>query len=258
MYADIVLPATSSFENTDVYTSYWHHYVQIQLPAIEAYGESKSNPDVFRLLAKKFGFNEECFQDSDEELIRQALDNPNNRYMSGITIDKLRENQFVKANRSEVLLKRLPTPSGKIELYSKKMEKDGYLPLPTFVPINRDDSFPYVFIPAPNHNFLNSTFSNNEKHISFEKRPKLHIHKSDANKLGLNDGDTIEIFNDKGSCILEAAVGDNVLPGVVVSQGLWADLPETNYFVNSLTSDRLSDMGGGATFFSNRVALRKA
>lgn len=111
---------------------------------------------------------------------------------------------------------------------------------------------------GPNHNFLNSTFSNNAKHIKLEKTPKLFINTKDAEELGIVDEDPVRIWNGRGECELAAAVGEQVLPGVVVSQGLWADEPGKKQLVNVLTPDRLSDMGGGATFFSGRVQIEKA
>lgn len=257
MYADIVLPATSSFENIDFFASYWHYYMQIQKPVISAYGESKSNTEVFRLLSGAMGLEEDCLYDSDEELIRQALDNPENPYLEGITFESLCEKQYVKAASYPIMEKDLKTPSGKIELYSEALASIGLPALPTYTPIVEDGEHPFIFIPAPNHNFLNSTFSNNEKHISLEKVARLHINRTDAQSLNIENGDKIRVWNDRGECELFAAVGENVLPGVVVTQGIWADLPDTKYFVNSLTPDRVADMGGGATFFSGRVNVEK-
>ncbi|AYQ16602.1 molybdopterin oxidoreductase family protein [Bacillus paralicheniformis] len=256
-YADIVLPASSAFENTDFYTSYWHHYAQIQQPVIEKYGESKSNTEVFRLLAEAMGFDDEPLKDSDEEMIRQALDYPDNPWLDGIDYDSLTEKHFVKANRKTIFPDQLPTPSGKIELYSKMMEQHGYPGLPTHTPLVETDKYPFLFVPGPNHNFLNSTFSNNEKHIKLEKEPKLHLNIKDAEEKGIENGDLVKVWNDRGSCILPAAVGENVLPGVAASQGLWADAEGKHYLVNALTPDRLADMGGGATFFSGRVQIEK-
>ncbi|BDG36282.1 molybdopterin oxidoreductase family protein [Saccharococcus caldoxylosilyticus] len=256
-YADIVLPATSSFENTDLYTSYWHHYVQIQQPVIERYGESKSNVEVFQLLAKKMGFEDPCLYETEAEMISQALDNPNNPYLEGIDYETLVKKQYVKANVKPLLPGKLPTPSGKIELYSRKMEQDGYPPLPTYTPLVNDGDFPFLFVPGPNHHFLNTTFSNNEKHISFEKEPRLHMNIKDALSKGIKDGDQVRVWNNRGECILKVSVGENVLPGVVVTQGLWADSPGTKQLVNSLTPDRVADMGNGATFFSGRVNVEK-
>jgi anaerobic selenocysteine-containing dehydrogenase len=254
-YADIVLPATSSFENTDFYSSYWHHFIQIQRPVVEPYEESKPNVEVFRLLADAMGFEEGAFKDTEEEMIRQALDNPRNPYIRNITFEELAEKQYVKAEVKPLFPGRLTTPSGKIELYSKEMERKGYEPLPVYSPLKEDGEYPLVFVAAPNHNFLNSTFSNNEKHASMEKMPRLTISKEDAREFGIEDGVKVRIWNDRGECVLTASVGDDVLPGVVVTQGLWADMTGTKQLVNSLTPDRLADMGGGATFFSGRVAV---
>lgn len=256
-YADIVLPATSSFENTDVYTSYWHHYIQIQQPVIEAYGESKSNVDTFRLLAKGLGFEEAAFEDTDAEMITQALNQPTNPYLEEIDYETLVEKQYVKAKVKPLFPGKLRTPSRKIELYSKRMEANGYPALPTYIPITKDGDHPYQFIPAPNHNFLNSTFSNNQKHISLEKEPRLHMNLKDAEASGIEDGDMVRVWNQRGECILKANVGENVLPGVVVTQGLWSDMVGTKQLVNTLTPDRIADMGGGATFFSGRVSVDK-
>ncbi|MGW8427476.1 molybdopterin oxidoreductase family protein [Peribacillus simplex] len=257
MFADLVLPATSSYETEDFYNSYWHNYVQIQKPVVEKYGESKSNVELFKLLAAGMGFEEQAFRDSEEDMIRQALDFPDNPHLEGITYDSLSSNQFVKAKMQPMFPGKLPTPSGKIELYSERMKQDGYEPLPTYTPIIKDSDLPFLFIPAPNHNFLNSTFSNNAKHISMEKEPKLHMNTADAKTMGISSGDMVKIWNDRGECLLTAAPGENVLPGVLVSQGLWQNTPETKQHINSLTPDRLADMGNGAVFFSGRVDLEK-
>ncbi|WP_028399317.1 molybdopterin oxidoreductase family protein [Ectobacillus panaciterrae] len=257
LYADLVLPATSAFENTDLYTSYWHHYIQIQNPIIERCGESKSNMEIFCLLAQAMGFDNEAFVDTEEAIIRQALDNPDNPYIKDITYEALAEKQYVKANRTVIFPETLSTPSGKIELYSQLMEDDGYAPLPAYIPLPKESELPFLFVPGPNHNFLNSTFSNNEKHTQMEKEPRLHMNSADASQAGIEDGDVVHIWNERGACELKVSVGENVLPGVLVSQGLWADLPGTKYTVNALTPDRIADMGEGAVFFSGRVDLKK-
>ncbi|WP_066071737.1 molybdopterin oxidoreductase family protein [Neobacillus soli] len=251
-FADIVLPATSAFENTDFYTSYWHHYIQIQQPVIDHYGESKSNVEVFRLLAKEMGFDNPSFEETEEKMMADALHHSTNPYLEGIRFVSLVKQQYMKSNRKGLFLDQLPTPSGKIELLSMKMEEDGYPALPTYIPIVNDGDFPFLFVAGPNHNFLNSTFSNNEKHITLEKEPRLHMNRMDALKAGIEDGERVRIWNHRGACELKVSVGENVLPGVVVTQGLWADTP-----INILTPDRVADMGGGATFFSGRVDVEK-
>ncbi len=257
-YADIVLPATSSYENMDFYTSYWHQYLHMQEPVIAPYGESRSNSDVFRLLAEAMGFDEQELKDSDEELIEQAITDVANPHFPDIDLERLKKERYVKAKNTDEYWKNLSTPSGKIELYSKQMELDGYPALPTHIPLVEDNDCPFLFVPGPNHNFLNSTFSNNEKHAKLEKSPQLFMNRLDAEKLGIEDGSLVRIWNERGVCEIAASVGEQVLPGVVVSQGLWSDQFGDKHLVNSLTPDRVADMGGGAVFFSGKVNVQLA
>lgn len=269
-YADIVLPATSSFENTDLYGSYWHHYIQLQEPVIAPRGESKSNVDTFKLLAAAMGFEEEAFLDTEEDMIRQALDFRHNPYLEGVTLEKLKEQRAVKLNMEpqQTWLDRLPTSSRKIELYSATLERAGLPPLPTYVPLvegydgerrpGKDAPYPLMFVSPPNHSFLNSTFGNVEKLQALEKSPLLQIHPDDAAARGISDGDEVTVWNDRGSYDVKASVTDKMLPGTVVSQGLWwqqEDGKPTR--ANALTPDRLSDMGGGAVFFSTVVDVKR-
>ena len=253
-YADLVLPATSSYENLDFYTSYWHQYIQLQKPVIENYGESKSNFEVFQLLARGMGFDDPEFKVIESDLIQEALDFPQNPYLKEVTLERLIEKDYLKADIRPLFPGELPTPSGKIELYSEKMAKEGLPPLPTYNPIEAEPDFPFQFVPGPNHNFLNSTFANQAKHQSLEKSPCVYINTEDAKKLQIKEGDLVKLWNHRGDIHLHAFIGDTVLPGVVVSQGLWST--DAN-LVNKLTPDRLSDMGGGATFFSGRVNIEK-
>ncbi|MEK3874290.1 MULTISPECIES: molybdopterin-containing oxidoreductase family protein [unclassified Paenibacillus] len=269
-YADIVLPATSSFENTDLYSSYWHHYVQLQEPVIPARGESKSNVETFKLLAAAMGFEEEAFRDSEEDMIRQALQFPHNPYLQGVTLEKLQEQRFVKLNmeHQKDYLDNLKTPSGKIELYSAAMERAGLPPLPTYVPLREGydgerrpgegDAYPLMFISPPNHSFLNSTFGNVEKLTALEKSPLLQIHPQDAAERGIEDGDEVTVWNDRGSYRVKTSVTDKMLPGIVVSQGLWWEQEDGRRTrANALTPDRLADLGGGAVFFSTVVNVKR-
>ncbi|MNN68947.1 Dimethyl sulfoxide reductase DmsA precursor [compost metagenome] len=115
-----------------------------------------------------------------------------------------------------------------------------------------------MFISPPNHNFLNSTFSNVEKHQRMEKRPTLQIHSIDAAARGIADGDELTVYNGRGAIELWAMVTDKMLPGTVISQGLWWEGKGHKQRVNVLTPDRLSDMGNGATFFSATVEVKRS
>jgi anaerobic selenocysteine-containing dehydrogenase len=289
-YADLVLPATSHFENMDLYGSFWHLYLQLHEPVIEPVGECKSNFALFRELGLRMGFEPEIFDVTEEQMIRDVLAHTTNPFLSGITFEQLQEQGWVKAKLPGLSLfeERIPTPSGKIELYAESMLAKGLPPVPTFTPIQDagNESLPFVLVAGPNHSFLNSTFANQEKLVQLEKRPVLHMHASDAAALGIVSGDLVKVRNNRGEIAIVADVAENVLPGVLVTQGLWWDnaggnnsgneggnnaeapaggkmlqqsegLANGAQTINALTSQRLADMGGGATFFSTRVEVLK-
>jgi anaerobic selenocysteine-containing dehydrogenase len=265
-YADVLLPATTHFEQTDLYSSYWHLYLQLAEPAIAPLGEAKSNVEFFSALARRLGFEDACFTDDVETLIGQALDNPVNPFLDGITLDRLKEGGAVRLNVEQphpaFADGHFPTPSGKIELYSERMALDGLDPLPSHTPLTEGGDgeqlpsgpYPLLFITPPNHFFLNSTYANMPSNVRSETRPRLEIHPEDARSRGILDGDAVRVFNDRGQVQLEAALTDDVRPGVVVSRGLWWGRHSPGgHGVNATTPQRLADMGGGATFFSNLV-----
>ena len=147
-YADYILPATTFLEHTDIQGAYGHYFVQLSNQAIEPLGEARSNVWLFGQLAQRMGFTEECFRDTPEELIRQALaigpdGHSTNANMEHITLDDLKQQGHIPlAFHREpeehpfqpYTSGTLPTPSGKIEFYSEVLAAQGLDPLPAFVP----------------------------------------------------------------------------------------------------------------------------
>jgi anaerobic selenocysteine-containing dehydrogenase len=269
-YADILLPATTCFEHEDYYTPTWHLYASHSPAAVEPVGESKSNYEVFKLLAEAMGFDEPCFQDSIDEIAAAGFENPSNPFLEGVTAERLKLEGLVRLNaegRPFIAFAdgKFPTPSGKIELHSPRMEAAGLDPLPTYEPAieGREGDgalkqrYPLQMLAVPNHHFLNSSFCEVPRMREKEGQPSLQIHPEDAVARGISDGDPVRIWNDRGECRLQARVIDSVLPGVVVSQGLWWERYAPGGVANSLTSARLADMGGGAVFFSNLVQVER-
>ncbi|MFD1737967.1 molybdopterin-dependent oxidoreductase [Bacillus salitolerans] len=259
-YADLVLPATSHFENLDLYKSYWHLYLQLNEPIMQPYFESKSNFTLFKELAHRMGFTGPEFQITEEEMLREALDHKNSPFLSGITYERLQKEKIIKLSIPEASTfpHTIPTPSGKIELYSERMKLHGLPPVPTYIPIQESDKFKLQFISGPNHQFINSTFSNLDELKKMEGKPLLYLHPNEASQRELLDGETVTVYNDLGSIAMTLKITEEILPGMALTQGLWWDDPEHSISsVNFLTSQRLSDMGGGATFFSAWVEVRK-
>jgi anaerobic selenocysteine-containing dehydrogenase len=267
-YADVLLPATTHFEQTDLYSSFWHLYLNLAEPAVARMGEAKPNVEFFGLLAQRLGFGDACFRDDVRTLISQALDNPANPFLDGITLECLEAGGPVRLSvetpHPAFADGRFPTSSGKIELFSERMTHDGHDPLPTHTPLTEggdgeqppDGPYPLLFVTPPNHFFLNSTYANMPSNMRSEGRPHLEIHPDDARARGIVEGDPVRVFNARGDVRLEASLTEDVRPGVVVSRGLWWGRESPGgHGVNATTPQRLADMGGGATFFSNLVEV---
>jgi anaerobic selenocysteine-containing dehydrogenase len=274
-YADVVLPATTQLEHFDVHGSYGHLYVQVNEPAIAPRGEAKCNTDVFRLLARRMGFEPELFEVSDEQLAAEALDElpspgafPPAGAFDGITLDRLRRDGPVRlqlpSQYTPFAKGGFGTPSGKCELYSPALAAQGLDPLPTYMPPHEDPQtrpelaarFPLQMVSPPEPSFLNSTFVNVEALRRAAGEPTVQIHPDDAAARGLQDGQRVRLFNDRGSFVARAVVGPTVKAGVVVSQGVWWNKYTTDGVnCNTTTSTRLTDLGGGATFFDNLVQV---
>ncbi|MCL6637590.1 MAG: molybdopterin oxidoreductase family protein [Alicyclobacillus sp.] len=256
-YADLLLPATSSWENLDLYKSYWHLYVQLQTPVIPPQGEAKSNFTLFKELAQRMGFTDKALQETEEEVIRQALQSTA-PWLASVTWERLQAERSVKlAVDGGPPLGKLPTPSGNIELSSPRMAAAGLSPVPTYTAVTPPARFPLQLLTVPNHHFLNSTCANVAALQQAEGgRPYVDLHPDDAAARGIVSGSAVRVWNERAAIRLWARVTTDVQPGVCVCQGLWwDDAAQGRTAVNALTSPELADMGGGATFFTTFVEV---
>ncbi len=261
-YADYVLPATTQLEHLDVVKPYGHYYMVANNPAIAPVGQSKPNTEIFRLLAQRMGFQEPCFADSDESIAAVAI----------------RENWDFAAVRKEGWLRIGPasevaryadggfaTPSGKVEFVSERARALGVDPLPTYTgPIEDVRSeqarrYPLAFISPPARNFLNSSFVNVQSLRATEGEPWLDVHPEDARLRGILDGSRVRVFNGRGSLLLRARVTDRARQGVVIALSIWwKKLAADGKNANELTSQTLTDLGGGPVFYDCLVQIEPA
>ena len=323
-YADIVLPATTFFEHKDIQTGYGHYYLQMSDQAIEPVGECRSNVELFGALAERMGFEEECFRESVDEMIDQALSS-NNRWLDGIDRARLEAEGHVRLNfeeqalgcgvlrlerttskaagegaratQAEATLKSassgagateteatsksagrnahateangyfLPfaegnfrTASGKAELYSEQLKREGLDPVVQFVAPsesrNGDQAgrFPLELLARKADNFLNSTFTNVPSVQAMEETGLLEISERDARARGIRNGQRVRVYNQRGDIELKARVNGS-LAGVVYAKLNWAKFTPGGRNINVLTSEILSDMGNSATFYSVLVEV---
>jgi anaerobic selenocysteine-containing dehydrogenase len=257
-YADYVLPATTQLEHWDVHSSYGHTDALLNRPAIAALGDSKPNTQIFRELAHKMGFTEACFDDGDKVLCQQA-------YGGEVDFDQLLAQGFATLPVVDAPFAQgnFPTPSCKCEFFSQRLADAGLDGLPDHVPnyeaANTSAAYPLAMISPPARNFLNSTFVNVQSLQDIEGRPLLEIHPLDAASRGIQTGDVVRVFNDRGTHQCHANVCERARPGVVNGLGVWwrkLGLDGTN--VNQLTSQILTDMGRGPTFYDCLVEVARA
>jgi anaerobic selenocysteine-containing dehydrogenase len=257
-YADILLPVTTFLEHTDLYLAYGHYYLQLARPALPAPGEAKSNVEIFRLLAHRMGFDDECFRDSEDDMIRTLLDSPH-PFVRGITLDQLDREHFVRLRIPDTFQPfaqgNFGTPDGKCHFRAESLDYEP--PVESrFGDIELRREFPFELISPKNDDSMNSTFGNRPE-VDHDTAA-LHMHARDAARLGIHSADAIRVYNDRGSCILRAEVDSSVAPGVVCSPSVrWAKRAPDKANVNVLTSERLTDAGGGPTFYSCLVALER-
>jgi anaerobic selenocysteine-containing dehydrogenase len=267
-YADILLPATTQLEHVDAHLAYGHLYMMANNAAIAPMGEAKPNTEIFRLLAARMGFDDPCFGESDDQLAAQAFDNKDARAIH-FDWDALKQRGWQKLNMPDAPFADggFPTPSGKCEFYSATMLADGHDPLPTYTPPYESAAsnpelarkYPLAMISPPARNFLNSTFVNVKSLRGAEGEPHLDIHPADSVQRGIADGEMVRIFNDRGSFVARARVTPKARAGLVVGLSVWwKKLATDGRNANEVTSQRLTDMGRGPTFYDTLVQVEKA
>jgi anaerobic selenocysteine-containing dehydrogenase len=260
-YADIVLPAPSFLETKDVQGAYGHHFVQISQQAIAPLGEARNNVRLFGELGRRMGFPEACFDDREDELIDQALATDDPRFQ-GITRERLEREGHIRIAmpmNSEGAVLPFSTP----EWFRTSSGRGELTPVPVFQAPQESrahaSEYPLEFLPRKADNYMNSTFANIPVHQRMEAKTAglLEMHVTDATPRGIANGDEVEVFNARGRVKLRAHVNGHVGAGVVAARLEWNKLSRDGGNINALTSERLTDIGGGPTFYSTLVEVRK-
>jgi anaerobic selenocysteine-containing dehydrogenase len=248
--------------------------VQVSNQAIEARGEAKSNTDLFRELAMRMGFADECFNEDVDQMIDQALAADNGKldpggWFAGITRERLEQEGHAHLNfGSEPFLPfaqgGFTTASGKAELYSEALAAQGLDPVASFIPPTESRHsenarrFPLELLARKADNYLNSSFCNVPSLQKMEQPELLEINSQDAMPRGIKEGDWVRVFNSRGEVRLRAHVNGTVQRGVVAARLNWARLAPDGKSINALTSETLTDIGAGPTFYSCLVEVEAA
>jgi len=213
------------------------------------------------------GLTHPALFESDDEVASKAFrwDDP---ALAGVSWDTLKTKGWAQLKLAEAPFAEggFHTPSGKCELFSNDLQSLGLPAVPDFIPPRESKQsapelakkYPLALLTPAAHAFLNSSFANIPKQLGQEKRPFIEIHPDDAAVRNIADGETVRAFNDRGSCELSAVVSNRARPGVVISPSVWWNkLSPDKRNVNQLTSQALTDMGGGATFYDALIEIER-
>lgn len=272
-YADVVLPADTQLERMDLHAAYGHWHFNLNKAVIEPLGESCANTELFRRMAQKMGYVEEsdnAFTQTDEEMIRDILfDEEVNPLMEGITYEQLEKNGWARASdkskRRDFLNIGWPTASKKIEIFSQTLADEGQDPLPTYNPEieGQEDpkrkDYPIQVLSSAAHYFIGDSFQSVPRLQAMMSRPTVEMSVNDAKERGIEDGDLVRLYNDRGETYCYAVIINGLLDGVCATQKQFkgSNTPG-GVNVNVLNSEMLTDFGLSPTFYSCLAEIEKA
>jgi molybdopterin-containing oxidoreductase family molybdopterin binding subunit len=245
--ADLVLPACTIFERTDIVVD---RFIQLQQRMVEPEGESKSDFEIFALFAEKMGFGS-YFERTPEDYIGDMLDTGDEETQLP-TLDRLLEEKVVfpwEDTKPYVGFsdRVFPTNSGRIHFYSEEL-----LPYGSELPVYREpieashknplfEKYPFVLLSSHSRYRIHSTFANLEMTKVREPEPVARIHPEDAQRGNIDDGEVIRVYNDRGHLLIKCRFDGDIRPGcVLVREGHWIDqFIEGDPYI--LTHDKFSE-----------------
>ncbi len=264
--ADLILPAKSMFEQSDIIGSYWNPYVQLKQKVVDPPGEVKPETEIYFLLAQKLGFSRAEISKNipppTDEGINQWLAN----YLDavpGLSLEKLKMGPALAPGIEEIPFSDMKflTPSGKIELLSEKASILWGVPiLPSYERLEegqkgKNSKFPLSLISPNSKNRIHSQFGNLEVIKALEPLPVMVMSPTDALKRGISNGEKVRVFNERGELFIKAKYDFSLRPGnVVITNGYWNSEGANP---NMLSKGRETDMGYGSAFHDNMVELEK-
>ena len=272
--ADLVLPAKSMFEQTDVIGAYWHSYIQLKQKVLDPPGDVKPESEVYWHLARRLGIPDEQLRDRIPEPTDAAVEEFLERRLQpfdSLSLERLREGPVLAPGHEEIAFAdgEFATPSGRIELLSREAERIwGIDPLPVFEePIESVRSeaggtdqgrpgYPLYLMTPNTKNRIHSQFGNLAMIRRIDPGPFVHIHPEDARSRSISDGSSARIFNDRGELRLPVRLDPGLKPGCVsITNGWWITEGGT---VNFCSAGRETDIGHGAAFHDNLVEVEPA
>jgi anaerobic selenocysteine-containing dehydrogenase len=255
--ADLVLPAKSLFEQTDVIGAYGHPYIQIRQKVVEPPPEVKPETEIYWHLARRLGLSTEGLPGPGDVEVERWLE-ARLRPFPDLSLERLREGPVLAPGTQEVAFADLtfPTPSGRIELLSEEaVLRWGVDSLPDYRPPREPaESGPLLRLLTPNNkNGIHSQFLQHPALRALDPGPGLAMSLEDAEARGIRAGGRVRVANDRGELILPVRIELGLRQGCVVASNGYGE--EHGGAVNLLSLGRETDMGHGAAFHDNLVRV---
>lgn len=265
--ADLVLPAKTMFEQTDVIGAYWHPYLQLRQKVLDPPGEVRPETAIYRALAPRVGIDGPDLAsrfpatNAEVENVLRARLAP----FPEITLERLAEGPVVAPGNQDVAFDDFvfPTPTGKIELASDEAAKRwGVDTLPDYAPPvesrlrQATPRFPLVLMTPNTKNRIHSQFNNLRMIRRLNPAPVADLHPADAAERGIENGARIRIHNERGQLEVAVRLDPGIRRGCVsLTNGWWIT---DGGAVNLCSDDRETDIGHGAAFHDNLVEVELA
>ncbi len=252
-FADILLPATMFTEHPDMYCAYGHYYLQWAEPIVQAPENCRPNSWVFRQLAKRLGLTDPVFQWSPQEMAQELLD-AQHSFLSGVTWQRLQQDRSVKLNLPDDF-----RPYTQGSHFADKKIRFSPAPQQVDFEVQPSAEYPLRMISPPGAFIVNTTMGNVPSLLKAAGgQPSVLIHPDDAAASQVEDGQMVRVISATGQIERRAQVTTEARPGVLVVVGQWwPKLAPDRRGLNELTSQRLTDMGGGSTFGNCVVRVEK-
>lgn len=244
-YADIVLPATTALERDDIGSSASDRFMIAMQQAIEPVGESRDDYAILAELSERLGFADSFTEGRDASGWLRHLYEESRGRAGEFGIDLPDYDQFwrdglfeveypeldtvlLQAFRKDPDAHPLPTPSGRIEIFSERIAGFGYPDCPGH-PVWLDKpaaDYPLHLLSNQPKTRLHSQYDHGSysRSSKIQQREPLTLNPVDAQARGLSDGDVVKVFNDQGAFLAGVIVSDSIRPGVVqIATGAWFD-----------------------------------
>ncbi|MBI2878038.1 MAG: molybdopterin-dependent oxidoreductase [Candidatus Tectomicrobia bacterium] len=289
-FADILLPVTTCFERNDLRRpSFEGSSLFFLNQAIEPLYQARSDLEIFTDLAHRLGFAEQYAPKTEEEWLKEFVEHSRvpdlDRFQEEGIARRVRPEPVVafREQIADPLRHPFPTPSGKIEIYSERLAALGQPdapPIPQYVEAweGRSDPlaqrYPLQLLAPVSKKRVHSSFDNTPWLRELEPH-QVWINPLDAQERGIQPGDWVKVFNDRGVIRIQAKVTERIMPGVVcVEGGTWYD-PDPDGVdragcANVLTKDEVTPMpllpegplpvpsiGSGSTYHNSLVEVEK-